>query len=233
MRALVLCALAACTYPDKELDGPFTCFGAQPATTADPVVKLSGTTVDPSNLMPTAGVTLMLQSAQMSTIFTTTTDAMGAFTFTLNTNGIPVAGVDLFASAIGRINTYYFPSRPISHDVSLVLSVISTSEASALAAGAGITNTAGDGTVLLTINDCNDAALAGAKLTSAPAGPIRYFDGIQPSMTATATDAGGVAMIANLPPGKATLNATVAGMTLPPHDVTVVANAFSLTEIQP
>jgi len=47
------------------------------------------------------------------------------------------------------------------------------------------------------------------------------------------TDAGGVAMVAGLSPGKVTLTATVGSMTLPPLDVKTVANAFTLTEIQP
>jgi hypothetical protein len=62
---------------------------------------------------------------------------------------------------------------------------------------------------------------------------VRYFNGVQPSMTATATDVGGIALIANLPPGKATLTATVGGMTLPARTFTVVADTLIQTEIQP
>jgi len=52
-------------------------------------------------------------------------------------------------------------------------------------------------------------------------------------MTATATDAGGVAMICNLAPGKVTVTATAGANVLAPRDFTVVANAFIQTEIQP
>src|SRR5207249_12122244 len=102
--------------------------------------------------------------------------------------------------------------------------VLSNGEASNLAAGAGLVFTPGDGTILLTVDDCNDMPLAGATISSSPPGAVRYFDSVQPSMTATATDIGGVAMIANLPPGNVKVTASVSGMTLPERDFTVVAD---------
>jgi hypothetical protein len=233
MRALLLCALVACTYPEKEFDGPFTCFGAPPPTTADPLVNLAGTTIDPQTKMPVGLVTVALQDAQMSTIFTATSDINGRFTIPLNTNGTPVVGIDLFASAVGRINSYYFPWRPITQDLDIVLSVLSTTEASALVLGAGVTMTPGDGTILLSINDCNEGPISGATLASSPAGTVRYFMGIQPLMMGSATDPGGVAMVANLAPGNISLTATVGTMTLPSRNVKTVADSFTLTEIQP
>jgi hypothetical protein len=234
MRALVLCALVACTYPDKQFEGPFTCLGAPPPTTADPLVKLTGTAINPSDKMPLAGVTVVLQDAQMHPVFTAMTDATGKFNFSLNTNGTPANGFDLFASGTGRVNTYYYPSRSITQDLAITLAVLSTAEASNLLLGAtGMPLKMGDGAILMTINDCNGIALAGATLTSSPVGDVRYFDGIQPNPIATATDAGGVAMVANLPPGKATLTAKVMGNTLPARSFTVVADTFVQTLIQP
>jgi len=227
VRVLVLCALVACTYPEKELLGPLTCFGEPAPTTADPVVKITGTTTDPQDLTALPGVAVALQDATMGTIATTISDANGRFSITLNTNGTPVTNVNLLASAIGRINTYYFPARPLTHDLEITpgLQVISSSESGLLAAGAGFTFT-----------DCIGGpqnGLSGATLASSPSGSVRYFMGIQPSIPATATDAGGVALMANLPPGKVTLTATVGALTLPARTVTAVADAFTLTEIQP
>ena len=238
MRVLVLCALVACTYPEKELLGPLTCFGEPAPTTADPVVKITGTTTDPQDLTALPGVAVALQDATMGTIATTISDANGRFSITLNTNGTPVTNVNLLASAIGRINTYYFPARPLTHDLEITpgLQVISSSESGLLAAGAGFTFTTGAGQILLSINDCIGGpqnGLSGATLASSPSGSVRYFMGIQPSIPATATDAGGVALMANLPPGKVTLTATVGALTLPARTVTAVADAFTLTEIQP
>jgi hypothetical protein len=238
MRVFLLCAMVACTYPEKELLGPLTCFGEPAPTTADPLVKITGTTTDPQDLTVVPGVTVALQDATMGTISSTISDANGRFSITLNTNGTPVTNVNLMASAFGRINTYYFPSRPFTHDFEITpgLQVISSSESSLLAEIAGFTFTPGDGQILLSVNDCIGGpqnGLSGATLTSSPPGTVRYFMGIQPSPTLTATDPGGVAMMANLPPGKVTLTATVGALTLPSHTVTAVADAFTLTEIQP
>jgi hypothetical protein len=87
--------------------------------------------------------------------------------------------------------------------------------------------------VLLTIQDCNGIAVTGATVSSMPAGPVRYVEGIMPSMTATATDVTGVAVIGNLPPGTVTVTTTVDGMMFRPRQLEVVADSFLETEIMP
>lgn len=232
--AVAACALAACTYPEKEFDGPYTCLGQPPTTTAAPLIAIQGTTTEPLNLTAIAGVTVVLEDGNLNAIAgPVTSDASGRFSFSVNSNGTPVDGLHLHASASGRIDSYYFPSRPLTADITVPLAVLSTQEQTALASDAGVQLTTGDGHVLLTVSDCNEHPIAGATLASSPGGTVRYFDGVQPSMTRTATDPGAVVMVANLPPGKVTLAVTAGGMQLPPRDVTVVANAFSITDIQP
>lgn len=232
-RALVLCALAACTYPEKQFDGPFTCLGAPPPTTAKMLVNIHGQVVDGSNLAPIGGATLTLQGVQMVTISTTTTDSAGNFSFMFNTNGTPADGLDIYATASGRVDTYFYPPHPVTDDYETELVLVSTAQAMALAAGAGVQFDASHGAALPTIQDCNGAALAGAVVTASPSGTARYFDGVQPSMTATSTDAGGVALIAQLPVGAATLSTTVQSNKLPDRHFTIVANTFIQTFIQP
>ncbi len=232
MRALVLCALAACTYPDKIYEGPFTCLGAPPPTTAKQLVAVSGHVVEPSNLTPISGAMVALQNAQMSSLFMTTTDATGSFSFTFNTNGTPAVGFDVFASASGRLSTYYYEPFPITDDISADLAVLSSQEAAQLAMGGGVQIDTTHGAALVTVRDCNGTALANATVT-ASLGVVKYFNGVQPSMTATATDVGGVALIAQVPPGPLTLSATVQGMKLPDYQFTVVANTFIQTTLAP
>ncbi len=83
----------------------------------------------------------------MGPIFTTTTDAMGGFEFALNTNGTPVANLDLFASVPGRVDMYYYPSRAVTQDLAVFLALLSPQEASGLALGAGLQLTAGQGSI--------------------------------------------------------------------------------------
>lgn len=236
MRAagLLVCVLAACTYPEKQFAGPFTCVGAPPPTSAEMLVTLQGTAVDPSTLSPLADVMITLQDRNMSPISSLTTDASGGFSFMLNTNGTPVDGVYLAASASGRVDTFHAPSRPVTEDLTIPFAVLSTMQSSSLALGAlGMPFTAGTGAVFVTVADCNDRPIAGATVASSPAATVRYFDGIQPSMSATATDAGGVTLIANIPPGKVTLTVTLGERTFPARSFTVVADSFIQTHIQP
>ena len=231
--ALATWALAACTYPEKQYAGPFACLGQPPPRSAAPLVQIAGETTEPLNLTPIPGVSVALQDQMTPIAGPVTTDANGSFSFSLNTNGTPVDNLDLYASAPGRIASYYFPSSAVTADLTVGLAVLSMQEQTALASDAGLQFTAGDGHILLNIEDCNGNPIAGATLAASPAGTVRYFDGVHPSMTATATDAGAVAMVANLPPGKVTLTATAGGMQLPPLELIVVASSFSITAIQP
>ena len=241
MRALVLCAIvtcgAACGYPEKVLiDGmgtPFGCLNAPPPTTADNPVTLSGTVTDPFTLNPVANAAVAGQLPGVPTsVFVAHTDAMGQFSQRQNTNGTPL-DLYLFASSNGYISTYYYPARPITHDVASPIQLLTATDAATIAGAAQVTFQASDGQLLLTVNDCNDQPVAGATITTTPAGTIRYFNGVRPSTTATATDMQAVVLVANLPPGDVTLSATFNGMNFKSHNFQVVADAFIQTQIQP
>ena len=231
----MMLALAACTYPEKQFEGPYGCLGDPPPTAADPLVTLRGAAVNPSDQVPLAGMSVSLKDRNLNAIDgPITTDATGGFQFSLSTSGIPVDRVYLNATGSGRVPTYYAPPRPLTESLQIGLGVISTMQGESLALGAlGMPFTAGTGAVLFTIADCNDKPIASATVTSNPTGAIRYFNGVQPSMTAAATDAGGVAMVANLPPGPVSLTVTVNGMTFPARSFTVVADAFVQTVLTP
>jgi len=235
MRALILIALAACTYDEKIFEGPYSCVGARPPATAPQLVTLGGTVRDPENLSPVIAASVQLQTAPTgSVIASTVTDLNGHFSFDVNTNGAPVTGLDIHISATGFVDSYYFPSRPIAADIELdIVSLLTTSEASTLFSDAGLTMTSGDGHILMSISDCNEMPLPGGTLASAPAGTIRYFNGIIPAQSATMTGPGGVVLDANLVPGNVTLTAMDDGHTYPQVQVSVVANAFTVTDLQP
>jgi hypothetical protein len=235
MRALIFLAVAACTYEEKVLEGPFSCAGAAPPRTAPDLVKIGGTVRDPENRTPVIAAGVQLQTAPTgSAIASTVTDFNGHFSFDLNTNGAPVSGIDIHVSATNFVDSYYFASHPIAGDIELeIVSILTTSEAATLFSDAGLSMTGGAGHILLSVSDCLEQPLAGATLASTPAGTLRYFNGIIPAPTATATDVGGVVLDANLAPGKVTLTAMTAGHPFSPHEVTVVANAFTVTDVQP
>src|SRR6266550_4136474 len=75
--------------------------------------------------------------------------------------------------------------------------------------------------------------VAGATVSSTPAGTVRYNAGGVPSSTATSTADDGVAYIANVAAGDVTVKASASGHTLRQHVVNAHADAITLTQIQP
>ncbi len=83
------------------------------------------------------------------------------------------------------------------------------------------------------MTNCAGTPIAGATVTSSPAGQVRYNAGGAPSSTANATADDGVAYIANVAAGNVTIQASAGGHTLRSHIVNARANAITLTQIQP
>lgn len=239
MRTLVVLALlGGCSFPEYTLiDGqgtPFGCAGAPPPNTADNPIVFSGTVAQSTTLMPVTNAAVVGQLGATQA-FTTTTDATGKFSKSLNSGNAPLA-FNLQVSANGFKNTYYFPAYVVTHDAKYDVELFSQSDANMLAAAAQITYDAGKGIILMTINDCNGTPLQGATIdtTLLPANAVvHYFDRVTPSLTATSTDMYGVAMVSNLNPGSVQLGAKANGMNLKTHSVQIFADAFIQTQIQP
>ena len=230
MRALILCALAACSYPEKEY--AFSCVGAPPPAAVPTVVRLLGTTIDAGSSMAVPGVMVTLEENTSPFQGPVTTTQSGSFSFSLQTTGTPVDGLDLHAQIPGFADTYYYPAHPVTGDFAASLALVSDPQQAALAMGFGITLDAGSGQALFTVNDCDGIALPGATVT-ATSGTVHYFAGIMPAPTAMATDPGGVVLVANMTPGPVTITATADGHVLPPRNFMVVGGKFIETLIQP
>src|SRR5439155_23440210 len=125
------------------------------------------------------------------------------------------------------------PGVPLAAAVTGTVLRGSGSEFSFLAAAAGISPVAGDGFIGLVVRNCQGTPMAGATVTSMPAGTVRYNAGGAPSSSATATAADGVAYIANVAAVNVTVMASASGHTLRQHIVNARADAITLTEIQP
>jgi len=162
-----------------------------------------------------------------------TTNTPGQYSLPIPTGGTPVNGYLAISDSGHHIDTYAYPAVPLAADVTENVLMVSRSEFSFLAAAAGITPVAGDGFIGVVVRNCQGAPVAGATVTSMPAGAVRYNAGGGPSSTATATAADGVAYIANVAPGNVTVQATASGHALRQHTVNARANAITLTEIQP
>jgi hypothetical protein len=102
-----------------------------------------------------------------------------------------------------------------------------------LSAIAGQTQQAGKGMIGLVVADCNGVPLAGATVTSEPAGTVVYDNGSLPSSSATSTGADGRAYIFNVTAGTVNVRASSGGMTLRAHDINARADVVTTTAIEP
>ena len=230
MRKLLV-FLAACDgstslAPDASMpDAGIAC--VRP-TTAPDLIVLTGVTLDLVTLAPLSNTAI--EAVGTSTI-SAVSDASGAYSLTLPTGGVPVAGY-LHASHAGYLDTYDYAAGPSAADASSPIPLITAQARDAGAATVGITQTADTGALLVRIADCSGTAIAGAQLGTI--GTLRYGnDQGAPSTTATMTGRMGLVYAYNVPPGTVTLTATYDNQSLVPVTVMIAANAATVVGIRP
>ncbi len=233
--ALITAALAACGSDSSGPVAGFECLGQALPTTAPALVNVTGTVtanVLTPNPVPHAFV-YGFRTGDTTHLAGDTTDTPGRYSVAISTGGLPVNGYLAISDSGHHIDTYAYPAVPLAADVTDNVLMVSSSEFSFLAASAGINPVAGDGFIGVVVRNCQGAPVAGATVTSSPAGTVRYNAVGFPSPSATSTASDGVAYIANVAAGNVTVQATASGHTLRQHVVDARADAITLTEIQP
>jgi hypothetical protein len=232
--ALITATVAAC---GKDSSGPgagFECLGQALPTTAPPLVNVTGQ-VKKSPLSPTplAGAYVFaFRTGDTTTLAADTSNTPGFYSLSITSGGTPVNGYVRVTDST-HITTYAYPAVPLAGDAPENVLMITSAEFSFLAAAAGVTPVAGSGFIGMIVKNCAGTPIAGATVTSSPAGTVRYNAGGAPSSTAMSTASDGVAYIANVTAGNVTVQATASGHTLRQHIVNARADAITLTEIQP
>ena len=216
--------------------GAFSCLGtALPASASDPIV-ISGTvtTTDASGTTPVGSATVAAFKTGTSTALVSGVSSVsGAYSLTVPTSGLPVDGY-LLSTKSGFLDTYVYPSEPASKTATVDVSMLTSSTFGFLQSFAGVTQNASKGAIIVEVVDCNGSPIAGATITSSPAGTVRYLSGGIPSSSATATDVAGVAFIFNVGPGDVSVMSTAGGNTLRAHTVNARAgSALTTTQIAP
>jgi hypothetical protein len=219
--ALTLVALiAACkssTGPVKP--GPYACEGQALPTAAPSTITVSGTVTE-FGASGVAGARVdAFKTGAGSSIDSATTDAQGNFTLTVPTGGVPLDGF-VKASKTGYIDTYAYPSAPLPANTAITLTVVTPTEFSFLAAAAGVTPTAGKGSIAIRPVDCTAAVVSGATVSTSPSS-TPYSDG------------SGDFFEFNLAPGTVSVSASYQGHTFRSHPVVAVADAVTITIIAP
>jgi hypothetical protein len=182
-----------------------------------------------------AGVTMTIfsNSNETTAIATAMSDAQGAYTMQVPTNGAPIDGY-LVATKNGYVDIFLYPSSPfIDNDMGADVNMMTPSNKDFLNSLASGGQTAGKGMIGLQVRDAS-GPVTGATISSMPASGAYRYNGSNglPSSSATTTSSDGVAFMFNVPSGAITVTATKAGMTFKAHIVKARADKFTTTSVQ-
>jgi hypothetical protein len=204
-------------------------------------ITISGqaTAQDTSGSTALAGVTVAAfrTSDENTAIATTTTDAQGNYSLTLETGGVAIDGY-LKATKGGYKETYLYPPYALAMDFDkasiLMVNQGTWDSLSQIAQG---NQQDGNGVIGLVVTDGANP-VGGAVVSSTPAAtPVRYNAPVGslviPSADATETYTEGVASIFNAAPGQLTVSAEKSGMTFSSHAVKAWADQLTTTVIVP
>ncbi len=228
--ALTLLGVVACG--DNLAGG-----GADAAPVATSVtVTGTASEVSISGRTPTAGVMIStFEEDAMTPIASTTTDASGNYSLVIPTNGKALDGY-LIGKLAGRKDTYLYPPRPLSADLSSAAILLLTQQNFDTAATLAQTpQNPGSGWIGVQVFDAANMPVAGVTVTSSPAGVVRYNNNGLPSKTPTSTATDGIAYIFSVPAGTVTVSASggTGGLTYHSHPIIARADQVTTTLIQP
>jgi hypothetical protein len=199
-----------------------SCPGA-PAGVPPDVVNVAGVVTaigDPTSTgAPAAGAKVEVLDAGGNILATSTTDVEGRFSFQLPTGGAPLAIV-LRASSPGFLPTYWNLAAPITGDASAAILIASSQLAGMVFADPQ------QGQMLVHVEDCGGAAVAGVNVNAVPAPQnVIYIGGFGQ------TGGSGFAVLVNLPPGEVQPSAMFRGGTFTGPTVHVIAGAVVETRV--
>lgn len=186
---------------------------------------------------PTAGVMVSaFKEGDATSIVSATTDANGAYTLVIPTNGTALDGY-LLGKLANHKDTYLYPPRPIAADLpSAPVLMLTQTTFEAAASLSQTPQPAGMGWIGVQVFDAANMPVEGVTVTSTPAGTVRYngANGL-PNKAATATTADGIAYIFAVAPGTVTISASggTGNLTYHSHPVNARADQVTTTLIQP
>lgn len=215
---------------------------AQPAP---PTITITGQAVtrNAQGAQPVANATIAgYRSSDDSTaIATTTTNAQGAFTLTIQTGGVALDGYLKATAAPPLLDCYLYPSAPIAADITAPINMVSESTVTLLFALAEVTKEAGKGMIAIQVVDGQSTTatpIAGASVSSVPAsGAYRYNNpatGLPGNATITSTHTDGIAYMLNVrSDASVVVSAAKPGTTFKSHGLKARPDVLTTTLITP
>ncbi len=184
---------------------------------------------------PIAGVTVAAFEEGGTTPRAMTTTAMdGKYELVVETGGIALSGY-LKGSIAGKKDNYVYPEGPIVADIpNATVLMLSQSVFDTAHTLAQVSQNPGMGWIGIQVNGSDGKPIAGATISSEPAGIVRYnnTNGF-PSSGATATHADGLGYVFQVPPGNVVVSAQAPGMTFKSHAVLARADEVTTTQVSP
>lgn len=219
------------------ITGDFSCAGATLPTTAPTSITIAGRAFDQSlgGQTPLDGASLSAFPTQASTTATANafTDSSGAFSLVVGTGESPLDGY-VKATMTGEMDSYLYPNAPLAtSQAGLNVIMVTADTFGLLVSGSGVTQDAANGVVAVLVLDCESQPVAGATVSTSPAGTVRYNEGSLPSAKATATAADGIAYVLNVPTGDVTVSAAAGTYVLRSHHIVSRTNVFTTTVVTP
>jgi hypothetical protein len=253
MRALVVCAVCACSFPEKhpgagdaapmadaspDAGGPFACAGQPFPTTAPAMITVSGTlTHILSGVIPNATLRGYLRSAPGMSVITATSDMNGNYSVTFPTGGMSVDGYIGVDAAGSDFATTAYPSRPFTANLTGPLFRTNASELMMIYSAVLATYSATKGTVFVQVLDCNGQPVPNATVNSNPAAAKVVYINQQAAFDTSLveTSSVGVATLFGLVGSSVTITAgsNNTGVVFHAQTIPVVASAFTEVAIQP
>lgn len=235
-----LLVLAACSIPaTKQLvtadapAGPYACLN-QPLPPAHDQVNITGTVADPYTGNAIAGATVdgYLGSATTA-ILDVPTGSDGAFAAQRGTGGV-AQDFHFSATSDAYETTDFYPAVAVWRDLDIQFQLLTTTDLQSLAGVADVAIDESMAQLVVSVTDCNGNPVAGATVSTDPAGTVRYLVDAAPSAGATSTDGmTGSALVFNVAPSTTSIMASAGGMALRTHSVLALAGTLTQTEIQP
>ena len=223
---IALFALAACGGDEgTSVDAPNV-----PATIN---VSGSASAIGLGGRDPVEGVVVEAYREGESTVVAMATSAAdGTFTVVVQTGGVPLDGY-LLAKHSPHKNTYLYPPAPLIADTNAATVLLLTSQTfDAVEALTRVTQDTAKGWIGIMVVDAANMPVAGATVSSTPAGVVKYNASGAPSETAVMTDTDGIAFVFNVGPGTVNVSASKAGSTFRPHPLNARAGEITTTLVQ-
>ncbi len=220
--------------PQDSPPGPFGCLNHPVSMFAPDPIVIAGVadTVSGTSIVTASGVTVVAEDDNGTALGSAVTDGSGTYSISVSTGG-KSEDIHMQGTHSGDRDTTLFPATAFYESSSNAdIVIISQDDFNLIAEFSGVTQDASNGAVGVVVLDCDGNTLSGA-VVSIPGGDVVYVMNDQPDTSATSTDTTGVALVFNVPPGSATLSATVGGMTLRSHTIQAAAGVTTTATIRP